>query len=514
MLATTTHAPPAVRAPRDAEDALRALGIPGGGYAEGAWIRQPLTLEVADPEDDTVVAAVHEADEATMLRAIAAVDRSVRDDAWPLWQRRETLERAAHLVREEASRIAGIVSRESSKTIREATREVARAAETLRLSAAASHLLEGETLAFEDTARGAGRVGWNRRVPLGVVAAITPFNDPLNLVAHKVGPALIAGDGVVLKPARVTPLSALALLDVLLRAGMPPQRMAVLVADRAASTVLVADRRVAAVSFTGGPATGDAIARAAGARPMLMELGGNNAVIVAADGDAAAAAAGIVDGAFGVAGQNCLSVQRVFVHASHHERLVADVVARTRALVVGSKRDAATDVGPMISRREAERVERWIDEAVDAGAHVAVGGERDGAFLSPTVLLDVPRDARVQREEVFGPVVTITPFEDVEDALAQVDDTEYGLQAGIFTASMSLAMRAVERLQVGSVLVNETSDFRIDSMPFGGSKRSGVGREGVADAVLALSEPRNVILTLVDPVAGSSTQGDVGGADA
>lgn len=225
-----------------------------------------------------------------------------------------------------------------------------------------------------------------------------------------------------------------------------------------------------------------------------MELGGNNAVLVCADGDVSAAAVGIVDGAFGVAGQNCLSVQRVYVHESQYDELVAHVVAGTARLVVGSKRDVRTDVGPMISEREAQRVEEWVNEAIAGGAGVLIGGTRAGAFYAPTVLANTPCDARVFRDEVFGPVVSIVPFSDLDAALHAMNDTDFGLQAGVFTSSIPTAMYAVERLRMGSVLVNETSDFRIDAMPFGGSKRSGVGREGVAEAVRELSEPKNVIL--------------------
>ncbi len=477
-----------------ADPGLDALGIPGGGFVAGNWITEELSLAVTDPEDDGVVAQVYVGDEVDVEDAVAGVVRSFHDDAWELWERRETLERAARLLRGEADRIAAIIAAESSKTITEATRETARAAETLRLSADSAHLLEGETLPFADTPRGVGRMGWNRRSALGVIAAITPFNDPLNLVAHKVGPALLAGNAVVLKPAQTTPLSALALQDILLRAGMPPGRMSVLVCTRAAGTALVSDPRVAAVSFTGGPATGDALARAAGARKVLMELGGNNAVVVCEDGDVPAAAAGIVDGAFGVAGQNCLSVQRVYVHESRYAELERLIVDGTELLIVGSKRDTATDVGPLISQREAERVETWVDEAVASGARLLTGGERTGAFYAPTVLTEVPDDARVLRDEVFGPVVSLVPYVDLDDALARVNDTDFGLQAGVFTESVNTAMYAAERLRVGSVLINDTSDFRIDAMPFGGSKRSGVGREGVASAVLEMSEPKNIIV--------------------
>lgn len=481
--------------PAVAEDALlRDLGIPGGGYVDGEWVQGPLTLEVTDPEDGALVARVYEGTVDDVDRAVAGVQRSLREDRWELWERREVLERAADLVREEGDRLARIISSEGSKTITEATREVARTAETLKISAHSAALLEGETLPFEDTARGSGKFGYYRRVPLGIVAAITPFNDPMNLVAHKVGPGLLAGNAIVLKPAAVTPLSALALHDILLRAGMPAGRMAVLASDREVGSALVGDPRIAAVSFTGGPATGDTIARIAGARKMLMELGGNNAVLVCEDGDVETAAAGIVDGAFGVAGQNCLSVQRVFVHASHYERLVSLVTAGAERLTVGSKRDATTDVGPLIGEREARRVEEWVEEAVAGGARAVSGRRREGAFYWPTVLVDVPSGARIYREEVFGPVVLIEPFTDVDAALEAIDDTDYGLQAGVFTASLRTAMHAVDRLHMGSVLVNDTSDFRIDAMPFGGSKRSGVGREGVAEAVREMSEPKNVIL--------------------
>lgn len=486
------HVPPVVTEATD--ELLRGLGIPGGGYVGGEWVQGPLTLDVTDPEDGSLVARVYEATTSDVDRAVSGVQRSLREDRWELWERREVLERASDLVREEGPRLARIISSEGSKTITEATREVARTAETLKISAHSASLLEGETLPFEDTARGSGKFGYYRRVPLGVVAAITPFNDPMNLVAHKVGPGLLAGNAIVLKPAAVTPLSALALQDILLRAGMPAQRMAVLASDREVGSALVGDPRIAAVSFTGGPSTGDAIARLAGARKLLMELGGNNAVLVCEDGDVETAARGIVDGAFGVAGQNCLSVQRVFVHESRYEQLVSLIAAGTEKLTVGSKKDPLTDVGPLIAEREARRVEAWVDEAIAGGGRAIVGGRREGPFYWPTVLVDVPEDARIYREEVFGPVVFIEAFSELESAIEKVDDTEYGLQAGVFTASLSTAMYAVDRLHMGSVLINDTSDFRIDAMPFGGSKRSGVGREGVAEAVREMSEPKNVIL--------------------
>jgi glyceraldehyde-3-phosphate dehydrogenase (NADP+) len=376
---------------------------------------------------------------------------------------------------------------------------VRRCRETLRLSAAASSELTGETLGFDDSMAGGNKIGWYSRKPVGIVAAITPFNDPLNLVAHKLGPALIGGNGVVLKPSGRTPLSGLALVQLLLEAGVPSGRIAAIVAGPGVSEALVTDPQVDLISFTGGPQTADRIAAAAGAKKIISELGGNNATIVCPDADAIQAAKAIVAGAFGVAGQNCLSVQRVYVHTSLFEQVLERVTAGTKALRTGSKLDRNTDVGPLISEDEARRVEEWVEEAKAAGATVHAGGKRRNAYYEPTVLTDVPSECRVIREEVFGPVVSILPFIEVQDAIYAANDTEFGLQAGVFTPSIDLAMAIADRLHVGAVVINETSDVRIDSMPFGGFKKSGVGREGVKYAVLEMTEPKNTIINLGEP---------------
>jgi glyceraldehyde-3-phosphate dehydrogenase (NADP+) len=368
--------------------------------------------------------------------------------------------------------------------------------ETLRLSTAASSELAGETLGFDDSMAGGNKIGWYSRKPVGIVAAITPFNDPLNLVAHKLGPAIIGGNGVVLKPSGRTPLTGLAFIQLLLEAGVPSGRLAAIVAGPGVSEALVTDPQVDLISFTGGPQTADRIAAAAGAKKIISELGGNNATIVCPDADAIQAATAIVAGAFGVAGQNCLSVQRVYVHISLFDRVLEHVTAGTKALRTGSKLDRNTDVGPLISEDEARRVEEWVEEAKAAGATVHAGGKRRNAYYEPTVLTDVPSDCRVIREEVFGPVVSILPFIEVQDAIYAANDTEYGLQAGVFTQSIDLALSIAEKLRVGAVIINETSDVRIDSMPFGGFKKSGVGREGVKYAVREMTEPKNTIINL------------------
>jgi acyl-CoA reductase-like NAD-dependent aldehyde dehydrogenase len=468
----------------------------GGAFWADEW--QPLgaSLDVLDPEDGTTVGTVSDCSAADVDAAVTAVARSVLDGAdWPVWQRREALQRATALLVQRREVFAELISREGCKPVRDADREVLRAVETVRLSAEQAHRLEGRTLPFGDTPRGEGRIGWYTREPVGVIGAITPFNDPLNLVAHKLGPALIAGNGVVLKPAEHTALTALAFIDLLLEAGVPTGRIAVLPGRGATvGAALVGHPLVDMVSFTGGYATGNAVARAAGAKKLLMELGGSGAVIVLPDADVERAAAAVVDGAFGAAGQNCLSVQRVFAAPALFDRMVQLVVERTERLVVGSKANPTTDLGPLIDEAAAERVEAWVAEALEAGATVRTGAKRDGAFYWPTVLTGVPAGARVLTEEVFGPVVSIEAYGSVDSAVAEVNRSEYGLQAGVFTGNIDSALDVARRLRVGGVMINDTGDFRIDAMPFGGGKHSGIGREGVPFAVDAMTEPKIIAI--------------------
>ncbi|MGW1028523.1 aldehyde dehydrogenase family protein [Streptomyces sp. NPDC002577] len=466
---------------------------PAGALWSGRWIDGKASFPVHDPEDGSFLGHVTDAEEAEVDEAVRGVAAAVEGSPWPAWQRREALTAAARLVLERRELLTEVISRESSKTVREAGAEISRAAETLRLSADQAGHLTGETLPFDDTPRGEGRLGWYTREPVGVVAAITPFNDPLNLVAHKLGPALVAGNGVVLKPAERTPLTALAFAQILLDVGVPADRFAVVPGSGSrAGRALAGHPLVDLVSFTGGPRTGDAVARAAGAKKTLMELGGNNAVLVLADADWRLAARTVVEGAFGVAGQNCLSVQRVFVAAPLARRFTDQVAAGARALRVGSKSDPRTDIGPLIDEQEAIRVEQWVHQAQDGGAVARAGCRREGAFYWPTVLTDVPEHATLMTDEIFGPVLTIHPFATVDEAVTRANATPYGLQAGVFTRDLDQAVTIAERLRVGAVMINDSSDFRIDAMPFGGPKRSGVGREGIRSAVLAMTEPKVV----------------------
>lgn len=500
MLSSTTA--PQARPKTAAETGygrVNVANLPGGAFFEGQWQTTDMTVEIRDPEDGILLGRVCISTPQDVRRAIAHIHRHLQVDEWPLQSRRVALENAVQLLGEQSERFAKIIAAESSKTIVEAEREVRRCMETLRLSAAASSELTGETLGFDDSMAGGNKIGWYSRKPVGIVAAITPFNDPLNLVAHKLGPALIGGNGVVLKPSGRTPLSGLALLQLLLEAGVPSGRIAAIVSGPGVSEALVTDPQVDLISFTGGPRTADRIAAAAGAKKIISELGGNNATIVCPDADAVHAARAIVAGAFGVAGQNCLSVQRVYVHTSLFEQVLEHVIAGTKALRTGSKLDRNTDVGPLISEEEARRVEEWVEEAKAAGATVHTGGKRRNAYYEPTVLTDVPSKCRVIREEVFGPVVSIMPFIEAQDAIYAANNSEFGLQAGVFTQSIDLALAIADRLHVGAVVINETSDVRIDSMPFGGFKKSGVGREGVKYAVLEMTEPKSTIINLGEP---------------
>lgn len=453
-------------------------------------------LEVLDQETGNHVGTVADCSAPDVDAAVEHVSRAVLGGApWQVWQRREALHRAAALLLERVDLFVTLISSEGCSTLRDAHREVARAIETVRLSAEQASRLEGRTLPFADTPRGAHRLGWFTREPVGVIGAITPFNNPLNLVAHKMAPALIGGNGIVLKPAEQTPLTALAFTQVLLDAGVPGDRIAVVPgAGAAVGAALVGHPLVDMVSFTGGYETGNAVARTAGAKRTLMELGGNGAVIVLDDADVELAARAVVDGAFSNAGQNCLSTHRVHVATEVADELLRRVVQHTKALVMGPKADLDTEVGPLIDQRSAERVEAWVQEAVDAGACVHTGGKREGIFYWPTVLTEVPASARVLTDEVFGPVVSISPFDHVDDAVVEVNRSDYGLQAGVFTRDIDAALDVAQRLRVGAVMINDTGDFRVDAMPFGGSKRSGVGREGVPFAVDAMTEPKIVAI--------------------
>lgn len=469
-----------------------------GMYVSGEWVTRDRVIEVRDPQDnsliDTVPAASREDLEATIEAAREGAQIAA---AMPTHQRMSILRAAARFIDVHSEDYAITIAREGSKTIREARKEVMRCVQTLDLCADEARHIHGETIAFDQSPSGEGRSGYYYRFPVGIVAAITPFNDPLNLVAHKVGPAIAAGNAVIVKPATVTPLSALMLAEAFTMAGLPPKVLSVITGyGKEIGDGLVTHPAVRVVSFTGGLTAGEEIAKKAGLKKMGMELGSNSPVIVLADADVDDAVEASVQGSFWAAGQNCLGVQRVFIEQPIYSLFVEKFVRRTEQMQVGDKLSEETDMGPLITEAEAIRVESWVDEAVAMGAVVQTGGKRDGAFYQPTVLTNVPLNCRIVNEEVFGPVVSLIPVSGLDEAVERANSVNYGLQAGIFTSNIHSAYEAINRLQVGGVMINDSSDYRLDAMPFGGVKGSGIGREGVRFAIEEMTELKAVCFKL------------------
>jgi acyl-CoA reductase-like NAD-dependent aldehyde dehydrogenase len=410
----------------------------------------------------------------------------------PAHARAAALDRAADLLEERAARFADTVRDEGGKPIRYAKGEVERAVRTFRAAAGEATRLHGEEVPLESAPQGERRFAVVRRHPLGVVAGITPFNFPLNLACHKVAPALAAGNAVVLKPSERTPTTGLALGALLDECGFPPGAVNVVVgSEPTLGAILATDPRPAALSFTGSAAVGWDLRARAGRKRVTLELGGNAAVVVDRSADLEDAANRVGDAAFAHAGQICIAVKRVFVHEAVHERFRSLLFDKVRRDVrMGDPADPRTVVGPLVSREAADRVEAAVAEAAAGGGRVARFGSRHGACVPPAIVEGAPPDAAVHRQEVFGPVLTLDPVASFEDGLARADDSEYGLQAGVFTADLESAFLAERRLTVGAVVVNDVPTFRVDTMPYGGERASGLGREGVRDAVLSFTRPR------------------------
>jgi glyceraldehyde-3-phosphate dehydrogenase (NADP+) len=464
----------------------------------GDWVDRSQKIEVCDPQDgaliDTVPLASTEDMEAAIAAAVAGFERA---RAMPTHQRMAVLQQAAETMEREHEEFATTIAREGIKTIREARKEVTRCIQTMRISAEEARRLSGETIPFDQMPGSENRLGYFERQPIGIIGAITPFNDPLNLVAHKVGPAIAAGNAIIVKPDSKTPLSALKLAKVIHDAGLPSGVLQVITGNGSEiGNQLVEDPRVRMISFTGGLDTGLKIMSKVGLKKVGMELGSNSPVIVMADADLEEAVAANVSGAFWAAGQNCLHVQRIFVHDSIYDEFCRRFLQQTETYRVGDKLDEATDMGPLINESAARRVEQLVDQAVADGATLLTGGERSGTFYSPTVLADVPDNTPLAREEIYGPVTLLYRFNQLEDAIAQANDVEYGLQAGIFTTNLQAAFEAASRLECGGVLINDSTDYRIDAMPFGGVKGSGLGREGIKFALQEMTEPKVVCFNL------------------
>ncbi len=453
-------------------------------------------LVVASPFDGHEIARVPKCGEAEVDRAVAAATAVRAAGPLPAWKRAEILDAAARLLRERVESFARIIAEEAAKPIKTARVEATRAVSTFTFAAAVARDLTGEMVPMDAADVGEGKLAFTLRLPIGVVGAISPFNFPLNLVAHKVAPAIAAGCPVVLKPASQTPLSAIALAELLLdECGLPEGHLNLVTGSGGTvGNAIVEHDDIAMITFTGSPEVGWGIKAQAPRKKVGLELGNNAPVIIQPDADVSTAAAKISVAGFSHAGQSCISTQRVFVHDDVANAFLAELLPKVAALKVGDPLDEATDVSAVISGSEQERVQQWVAEATAAGARVAVGGELEGGVLAPTVLTDVTPDMKVCALEVFGPVVGVQRYTDLDDALALANDTRYGLQAAIFTADLAAALRAVHTLDFGGVLVNEVPTYRADQMPYGGLRDSGNTREGPRYAAHEMTEPRLVVI--------------------
>jgi acyl-CoA reductase-like NAD-dependent aldehyde dehydrogenase len=408
-------------------------------------------------------------------------------------ERARILSAVASAIESDADAYAVTIVKETGKPIRNAAREVARAANTLRLSAEEATRLTGETLAFDSFPGGETRSGYYRFEPVGVIAAITPFNDPLNLICHKLGPAFAAGNSIVLKPAEQAPLVAILLAKQFLAAGLPRKALNLLTGyGRDFGDVLTSHPDVAMVSFTGGAGVGEAICRSAGIKRLAMELGANGPVIVMADADLDKAVAACTAGAFGASGQNCIGVQRIYVSDAVYESFRERMISATGELRTGDPMDQATDIGPMVDEAQAERLVQWTSEAKAKGARVLTGGVRHGALFAPTLLENVPDCARLACEEAFGPVASLFRFSDLDEAIDAANAADFTIHAAIFTESLRDAHHAARRLKAAGVMINDSTDYRLDAMPFGGAGRGNMGREGVRFAAREMSQTKVV----------------------
>jgi acyl-CoA reductase-like NAD-dependent aldehyde dehydrogenase len=463
----------------------------------GQWRETEHSVEIRDPYRGDVVGTAPVSSTADVEAAVAAaVGACEQMGAMPGYERAALLRRAVPLIEAEVASLAELLTRETGKAIKDSESEIRRSIETVALAAEEAIRIEGRQVPLEGSAMGAGKIAWLLRFPVGVVAAITPFNAPFNLAAHKIAPAIAAGNSMVLKPPPQAPLIVHRLVELVMQAGLPPGALNVVHGGADVGAKLVADPRVDFITFTGSSRAGAAIKAASGLRRVALELGGNNVTIVHDDADLAPAAAACARNSMRLSGQSCISVQSVYVQQRVYEPFLKLVEGEVRKLKLGDPLDPATDIGTLIDEAAARRVESWVEEASSQGARVVTGGHRHGAAYEPTLLADVKATMKVVCEEVFGPVLNVIAYDSLDTPFAAVNASAYGLHTGIFTKSNEITFRAIRGLRVGGVIINGTSTWRTDQLAYGGVKASGAGREGPRYAIEEMTEERLVVFNL------------------
>ena len=467
-------------------------------YVAGQWVDKPKKIEVTNPFDGSVVDTVPQADKGDVDRALESATRGAKVMArLPGYERYKILKKAAEILEARVEEFGRTITLEEGKIIGEGRYEASRGVQTLTLSAEEAKRIHGETIPFDGAPGATRQFGFTLRVPCGVVVAISPFNFPLNLVCHKVGPALAAGNSVVIKPATDTPLSALKLTEILLEAGLPPEGIQCLTGHGGEiGDLLCADRRVRKITFTGSRDVGERICHAAGIKKVTMELGSNSPIIVMPDADLEKVAVATVATGYANAGQVCISTQRVITNRRIYSDFLDALKPKVAALTTGNPLDEKVKVGPMIREKDAIRVEAWVKEAVGSGARLVVGGERRGTLVQPAVVADVKPEMRISCDELFGPAVAVTPFDSIDEAIALANDSIYGLAAGIFTENLEWAIKFAREVQSGNLMINWGPQWRADLMPYGGLKDSGFGKEGPRYAVEEMTELKLVCFHL------------------
>jgi acyl-CoA reductase-like NAD-dependent aldehyde dehydrogenase len=467
-------------------------------FIGGSWVETGKLLDVTEKYTNEVFAKVPLCDTKEVDLAVSAAQEAFESfRKMPAHERSQILDKVANLILERKDEIAAVICKEAGKAWKYSVGEAIRGYETFKFASCEAMRIHGETVPLDASVSGTNRVGYYIRVPMGVIAAITPFNFPLNLVAHKVAPAIASGNTIVLKPASTTPVTALILAEILEEAGLPKGVFNVVIGSGSSvGDYLVSHPMVKKVTFTGSPAVGDSIIRKAGIKRVTLELGNNSATIIEKDADIDKAIPRCIASAFSNSGQVCISLQRIYVHKDIADEFSDKFKQATLSLKVGNPLDQDVELGPMIDEKEALRAKSWIDEAVSQGATLVCGGKVEGRVLYPTVLRNTTKDMKVMCMEVFAPIVSIVEYDSFEEAIKHVNESDYGLQAGIYTNDIRKIHYAIDNLDVGGVMINDTSIFRVDNMPYGGNKLSGIGREGVRFAIDEMTNIKMVMINL------------------